>query len=82
MRGGGGGEPEEERQRRYEGILDCLATVRRVEGLAGLFAGWVPRVLFNGVILSFFTPLRRDGYLRIREALLIGGTFFNPDGPL
>ena len=62
----------ESQQPRYSGFWDCLTTISREEGVEGLFAGWVPRVLYFGVILSIFTPLRRDGYLRLRELIILG----------
>lgn len=46
----------------YAGIFDALATIEREEGIAALFKGVLPRLLWNGLLVGVVLAVQRSYY--------------------
>jgi solute carrier family 25 S-adenosylmethionine transporter 26 len=64
-------------------VVDTVGQISRKEGPSALFQGAEYRVLYNGVVVAAFLPLRALFYTGLRDLLILDGVFeFDGLGPL
>ena len=64
-------------------VLETVSTISKKEGPSALFQGAEYRVLYNGVVVAAFLPLRALFYTGLRDLLILDGVFeFDGLGPL
>ena len=64
-------------------VVDTVGQISRKEGPQALFQGAEYRVLYNGVVVAAFLPLRALFYTGLRDLLILDGVFeFDGLGPL
>jgi len=64
-------------------VLETVSTISKKEGPQALFQGAEYRVLYNGVVVAAFLPLRALFYTGLRDLLILDGVFeFDGLGPL
>mmetsp|Transcript_22387 Transcript_22387/g.33352 ORF Transcript_22387/g.33352 Transcript_22387/m.33352 type:complete len:775 (+) Transcript_22387:159-2483(+) len=54
---------------RYDGIIDCLQKIWKDEGVRGLFAGFLIRMLWNGLVVGFILAIQRTSYEGVRALI-------------